>query len=519
MDKSIAQNYYKRIEIQKAILNFAKDREIGVMFDGYFGKRPDVIEYLTDVKQLVDKGIFSFHCSEERWANALLLGTEKKQEDRDNNRVGWDLILDLDGVDYVYSRLLGKVIIDFFDDIGVKNVTTKFSGNKGFHIGVPFEAFSRDCYGLVEGINESRLLFPDVAKRTVVFMLEHSEFNKNICKAILEYNGGDGGIGEINKISNKYNIPLEDLKYDEKTKLFDFMKVIDIDTILITSRHLFRMPYSLNEKSGLVSVPLPNDKIMTFEREDALPEKVNPEDCKDFEFLTYNPKFGKDGNKLLVKVYEDLDGNINYDDIVKEHQKKKKDRLGIMQSEGGSIIEFEINQEVTIADFPKTITHILKTDFLDGRKRALFVLITFLTSIKWDWTTIDKMIEDWNNKQTDSLKKQYIGAQVSWFKVKEKPISPPNFISANFYSSIGIPEDVINDDKRKFSGTTIKNPLHFVFVKLKRDEMKKELEKKNKKKEPKKKPEPKKKTETKKKVEEKEQTPKQAEPKELKKMN
>ena len=153
------------------------------------------------------------------------------------------------------------------------------------------------------------------------------------------------------------------------------------------------------------------------------------------------------------------------------------------------VIEFEINQEVTIQDFPSSISYILKTNFTDGRKRALFVLITFLTSIKWDWTTINKMIEGWNSKQDDPLKKQYIGAQISWFKIKEKPISPPNFSSANFYSSIGMPEEVLNEDKRKFSGTTIKNPLHYVFVKLKRDEMKAELEKKNKKKEPKKKAE------------------------------
>jgi hypothetical protein len=506
MHKSIAQTYYSRIEIQKAILNFAKDREIGVMFDGYFGKRPDIIEYLSDVKVLVDKGIFSFHCSEERWANPLLLGTEKQIADRDNNRAGWDLILDLDGVDYVYSRLLGKVIIDFFDDIGVKNVTTKFSGNKGFHIGVPFEAFSRECFGLVEGINESRLLFPDVAKRTVLFMLEHPDFNSSICKSILEYNGGDGGLGEINKISNKYDIPLDELKFDEKTLLFDFMKVIDIDTILITSRHLFRMPYSLNEKSGLVSIPLPNDKIMTFEREDALPEKVNPEAYKEFEFLTYNPKFGKDGNKLLMKVYEDIDANIDIDGPLSSYKKKQKDWEGRIQSEGGQLIEFEINQEVTLQDFPKTISHILKTNFQDGRKRALFVLTTFLTSIKWDWTTIDKLIDEWNEKQEESLKKQYINAQTSWFKVKDKPISPPNFTSVNYYTAIGVPTEIIQSDKRAFSGTTIKNPLHFVFVKLKRDEMKAELEKKNKKKEPKKKPEPKKKVESKEPVKQEEKT-------------
>lgn len=500
MDKSIAQKYYSRIEIQKAILGFAKDREIGVMFDGYFGKRPDVIEYLSDVKALVDKGIFSFHCSEERWANALLLGTEKRIQDRDNNRVGWDLILDLDGVDYKYSRLLGKIIIDFFTDIGVRNVTTKFSGNKGFHIGVPFEAFSKDCFGLVEGINESRLLFPDVAKRTVMYMLE--ELKEKICKSILDFDGG--GIGSIKKISEKYKIPFEELEFDEKTGLFDYMKVIDIDTILITSRHLFRMPYSLNEKSGLVSIPLPNDKISTFEREDALPEKVNPEEYKDFEFLSYNPSYGKDGNKLLVKVYEDFDQVIpeeKLQELVKKSSQKKKDSAGQMYTENGQVVEFEIDQEVTLDDFPKTISYILKTNFQDGRKRALFVLITFLTSIKWDWTTIDKMIEEWNKIQEEPLKKQYIGAQVSWFKVKEKPISPPNFKSVNFYSAIGIPQETIQTDQKAFNGTTIKNPLHYVFIKLKRAEMKKEFEKNNKKKKQvkksEKKAEPKKETENK----------------------
>lgn len=493
MDKSIAKNYYSRIEIQKAILNFAKDREIGVMYDGYFGKRPDTIEYLTDVKALVDKGIFSFHCSEERWANALLLGTEKKQEDRDNNRVGWDLILDLDGVDYIYSRLLGKIIIDFFTDIGVHNVTTKFSGNKGFHIGVPFEAFSKDCFGLVEGINESRLLFPDVAKRTVLYMIQ--ELKEKICKSILDHDGG--GIKAIKHISTKYKIPESDLEFDEKTGLFDYMKVIDIDTILITSRHLFRMPYSLNEKSGLVSVPLPNDKISTFERLDALPEKIKPELCENFEFLTYDPKHGRDGNKLLIKVYENLDANIDYKEVEKEFRSKMQDKEGRLQSTGGNIIEFEIDQEVSLEDFPKTISYALKENFLDGRKRALFLLVTFLSSIKWDWTTIDNMIEEWNSRQTEPLKKQYIGAQMSWFKVREKPISPPNFKNVNYYSAIGIPKEVVQIDQRAFRGVTIKNPLHYVFVKLKRAELQKELDKKNKKKEPKKKPEPKKKTQEK----------------------
>ena len=109
MDKILPRKYYSRPEIEKAILSFAKDREIGVMFDGFFGKRPDVIEYVSDIRILVGKGVFSFHCSEERWANPLLLGNERLSVDeRNKNRIGWDLILDLDGVDFIYSKLFCK---------------------------------------------------------------------------------------------------------------------------------------------------------------------------------------------------------------------------------------------------------------------------------------------------------------------------------------------------------------------------------------------------------------------------
>lgn len=468
MRKELAEQYYSRPEIQKAILNFAKDREIAVMYNGYYGKRPDVIEYLTDVKRFVEKGAFSFHCSEERWANPLLLGTEKKDEDRDNNRAGWDLILDLDGVDYIYSRFLGKVILDYFDEIGIKNVSTKFSGNKGFHIGIPFEAFSKDCFGLVEGISESRLLFPDVAKRTVLFLLV--ELKEKISQIILDHDGG--GMTAIKKISEKYKIPEKDLKYDKKTNTFDFMKVIDIDTILITSRHLFRMPYSLNEKSGLVSVPIANDKVSVFERNWARPQNVKPEYNKNFEFLAYDPKYGQDGNKLLEKVYSDFESTFDVEELVKEYNFNKRDIEGKMQSLGGGVVEFEIDQEVRIEDFPKTISFALKHKFEDGRKRALFLLITFLTSIKWTFETIERIVDEWNQRQEVPLKNAYVKAQMSWFKVKEKPISPPNFANPNYYVGIGIPQEIVEEDKKAFKGVTIKNPLHYVFILLKRKESK-----------------------------------------------
>jgi len=311
------------------------------------------------------------------------------------------------------------------------------------------------------------------------------ELKEKISKVILDYEGG--GIKAIKKISEKYKIPEKDLEYDEKTNTFDFLKVIDIDTILITSRHLFRMPYSLNEKSGLVSVPISNDKIDVFERRWAKPENVKPEFNKNFEFLKYNSKYGKDGNKLLEKVYSDFDSILDIDELEKKYQFGRRDRPvreeGKMQSLGGGVVEFEIDQEVSIEDFPKTISFALKNKFEDGRKRALFLLITFLSSIKWNFEQIEKMVYEWNQRQDVPLKKAYIKAQMSWFKVKEKPISPPNFANPNYYTGIGIPQKIVDEDKRAFKGVTIKNPLHYVFVLLKRKEKKSKKEEKGVKKE------------------------------------
>ena len=453
MDKFFAQKYYSRPEIQQAILEFAKDREIGVMFDGYFGKRPDVIEYLTDVKALVKKGVFSFHCSEERWENALLLGSEGGEDERAKNRVGWDLILDLDGVDFVYSQYLGKVIIDYLEELGIKNVSLKFSGNKGFHLGIPFEAFSKECPGLVSGVSETRLLFPDVAKKTVLFLLH--ELKGRISKIILDSEGG--GRKAIGIICERYGIEESDLEFDEENYTFNFMKVIEIDTILITSRHLFRMPYSLNEKSGLVSVPLAKEKILDFKRDWARPNNVKPEFDRKYAFLKYDEKYGQDGNILLEKVYSDED--YMYDEMYKEYENKIKSKRS------GEFV-LEIDESVEIGDFPDSIKYILDNDVEDGRKRALFLLMTFLTSIKWNYETIEEFVYGWNDKLSKSLKKNYVQAQLSWFKAQNKVLSPPNYENDNYFVGIGIPKEIVEKDRRRFKGITAKNPLHYVYLLL-----------------------------------------------------
>lgn len=462
MEKALASKYYSRPEIKKALLGFAKDREIAVRFDTFFGKRPSILDNNYDIDNFVRKDVSSFHCSEERWLNPLLLGNNvKSKEEQEKNRTGWDLILDLDGVDFAYAKIVGAIIIKFLSDIGVRNVSTKFSGNKGFHLSIPFEAFSSE----IVGFGPTRLLFPQAPQKIAMYLMK--ELKGPISKAILEYSG------PVETIAKKYNLDVGDLIIDDDVSYnLNYIKLIEIDTILITSRHLFRMPYSLHEKSGLASIPVRNDSIMDFERFLAKPEKVDPKKYENFEFLKYNADYGKDANILLMKAYDEISDDEMFKETIEKHKLIRKEHKGARNSQFGGLTfltdsvvfaEFEITEEVELKDFPKTISYILKTSFVDGKKRALFVLLTFLYGIKWDKKHIEIMINEWNEKNEDPLKSNYIKAQLYWFNSQIKVISTPNFNSDNYYKLIGISKEIIFEDLKKFR-IKVKNPLHYVYL-------------------------------------------------------
>ena len=64
VDLGACLRYYKRAEIQKAIVEAAKDREISVRYlDGGFGKRPDVLINSSDILDNARQKTSSFHCS------------------------------------------------------------------------------------------------------------------------------------------------------------------------------------------------------------------------------------------------------------------------------------------------------------------------------------------------------------------------------------------------------------------------------------------------------------------------
>src|SRR3990167_1172311 len=93
---NVSLSYYKREDIQKALVEEAKDLEIGIRFNESFGKRPDVLLHNADVFELAKQGATSFHSSEERWRNPLQLDPSLKRHELDRLRIGWDLVLDID---------------------------------------------------------------------------------------------------------------------------------------------------------------------------------------------------------------------------------------------------------------------------------------------------------------------------------------------------------------------------------------------------------------------------------------
>src|SRR3989338_7529848 len=121
-----------------------------------FGKRPDALQYESDILEHVKKGATSFHCSEELWKDTLELSIEHKEQDLNELRIGWDLLLDVDSPYLEYSKIYAHLLIEALEFNGVKNIGIKFSGSKGFHVIVPWKAFPKQIYG-----QETKKMFPE----------------------------------------------------------------------------------------------------------------------------------------------------------------------------------------------------------------------------------------------------------------------------------------------------------------------------------------------------------------------
>ena len=260
---NVSLSHYKRDDIQEEIIYNSKDREVAARYNDSFGKRPDMLRHATDILELAKQGATSFHASEELWSNPLKLDSSMRRQELDDLRTGWDLIIDIDCTVFDYSKIAADLVIKALKFHKIKSISCKFSGNKGFHVGIPYEAFPEKVKN-----EEITRLFPD-APRKIALYIKHmimEEFGKRL----LEFEKNN-----FNIILEKSGKHASELLYKEKgVRKFNPESILQMDTLLISPRHLYRMPYSLHEKSGLVSTPLNPEKIMLFKKEFALPKNV-----------------------------------------------------------------------------------------------------------------------------------------------------------------------------------------------------------------------------------------------------
>src|SRR3989344_1357806 len=120
--------HYKREDIQREIIDNAKDREVAIKFgDKGFGQRPDVLSNSNDIIELAKQGATSFHASEELWRNPLLLSPMMSRREMEDLRIGWDLVMDIDCPFLEYSTMAADLLIKALKYHNIKSISCKFS--------------------------------------------------------------------------------------------------------------------------------------------------------------------------------------------------------------------------------------------------------------------------------------------------------------------------------------------------------------------------------------------------------
>lgn len=503
--REITSIYYSQPDIKKALYEFAEKREVVPRYYENFGKRPDSIQFQNDIIEHVKRGATSFHCSQELWYDPLEINTELSRIEFNELREGWDLLLDIDSPYLEYSKIYAKLLIEALELHDIKNLGIKFSGSKGFHIIIPWEAFPKEIYN-----QKTKDIFPEWPKIICQYLddiikpkLTEYIFHKQSLKELAEKTGkkesdlivdecvscgrrantkfqivwickscrdteviriGKNRIPkcpnencrkEMTEISrdeilfcdycnfNSKDNPEMFAKFKEKSEI-----LIEADLVLVTSRHLFRMPYSLHEKTALASIVIDRDKIENFQLTDAKPFKFK---VKPY----YNKPKENEAKNLLLQALDWYERKKHQEIIIQD----KKDLLSkSLPAENKKELDFKKIQIPNPSEdiFPPQIKLLLQGMKQDGRKRALMILISFFKSLGVSDLEIEKRIFEWNEKNYLPIKKGYIISQLSWYK-KNPGRLPPNF-NNSIYRELGV-------DKPDKLAMETKNPVGYSIKK------------------------------------------------------
>lgn len=489
--RKITKLYYSNPKIMQALVKFAINREVVPRYFEGFGKRPDAIQYPSDIMALVNKGATSFHASEEIWIDPLQINNDLTQERINEMRKGWDLLIDIDSPYFDLSRIAARLVIRALEFHGIKNYGIKFSGSKGLHIIVGWKAFPEEFLGM-----KTKNMFPEWPRAVTEYLFSWIEpkfreeagkimtFAKKDGKevkaevfclncerkaqkgTILKYrcsvcdmeaerkeakssrklrcmNGNCPGILEIENERDYYfcdlckdydneHLKMDSLKYPENFKEKKGENVSEhakFDLVLVAPRHLFRMPYSLHEKTSLASVVLTKEELDTFSLRDA--------NALNVEVREFYPENVEGEATKLLKTAIDWKRE-------KEKQREEMDKkyfANYKPSSSGEKGEREY-EEIKAEDvkdnyYPPSIKKLL-LGLKDGRKRGLFILLTFFRSLNYTPETINEIIKTWNAKNEVPLKEGYVKSQIVWHLKQKKKILPPNYNNDAFYKDLGL---------------------------------------------------------------------------------
>lgn len=508
--RALTRIYYSKPAVQAILLEFAQGREVVPRYFEGFGKRPDTLQYPSDIMGLVSRGATSFHGSEELWHDPLQISSDLSQAEMANLRRSWDLLIDIDSPYLDYSKIAAHLVIDILERYGIRQYGIKFSGGKGFHIIVAGESFPEEF----EGIARSQA-FPEWPRAITEFLLEtiRPEYNRKItalgfdvaalerrtnktreeliqttcpqCGKSVEkhtlvrmkcdrcgvpYERPDlkvtkkklrctnetcpgffevleekefwkctaCSISSLNKDHSSLNKTVYAGKSTAYVGAFDQEiagdKLGSLDLVLVSPRHLFRMPYSLHEKTSLASVVLTKEQLAVFSPKDADPLRVVVQKY-------YPVAIPGEGTELLKKALS-----------------QKADRQTLVEKARSQMREREVIALTGVTDdmFPAPIKKLLN-GLSDGKKRGLFILITFLRCAGFAPDSITARVFEWNAKNEPPLKEGYVQSQLNWHFKQKKQILPPNYDNPSFYKDLGLL------DKKP----EVKNPLVEVTRKVK----------------------------------------------------
>jgi hypothetical protein len=489
--KSRALRHYLRRDVASAIADECENREVAVRFVDRFGKRPERIDTAPEVFEFSRSAATSFHISEELWSDPLTIETGMSERDTREKRIGWDLIIDVDCPDWELSKTIARCMLNALDSYGIRTRSIKFSGNKGFHIGVPTEAFPVTITTDTDTYRTSDL-FPDVtrimlkllAQRVADEQMHIHETSLELAGAYYPWSflaeligvderdiivrrcercGASGtainhfrcGICQREFYEKKDYVACPDHGPDSVTLVgaecsacrsrafsapeIDIESILHLDTMLISNRHMFRSPYSLHEKSGLVSVVIPEQALSIFEKSMAKPEYL----ATPLPFLSNAVRLmakPNEGRELLVRALT--------------HHEEDATRMP-QYSDEVDLPDEAISEE----HFPPSITRILKgimsggEPLKDGRKRSVLILINFLRCVGWDQQSVEQRLFAWNQALEDPLREVYIKGQLR-HAFRNAPVLPPNYENKEYYLDIGVYEpDTLE--------RTLKNPVQY----------------------------------------------------------